>query len=134
MPLLRYHTYRQGVQLYCAPTVDARESWIPTVRHIATEGRCFVLSACQFARRRDFPAAHLDAMEADGGERDDAVVIAGGSCIVGPMGDVLAGPLRDAEGVLVHEVDLDDVVRGRMDLDVTGHYSRSDLFQLEVKA
>ena len=56
MPLLRTAMYAKGVELYCAPTVDDRETWLPTMRHIALEGRCFVLSACQFLRRRDCPA------------------------------------------------------------------------------
>jgi beta-cyano-L-alanine hydratase/nitrilase len=127
MPLFRFHTYSQGVSLYCAPTVDARETWIPTMRHIAQEGRCFVLSACAFATKDDFPA------DDDAQLAPEDIVIAGGSCIVSPLGELLAGPLRGSSGVLTAEIDLDDCIRGRYDMNVTGHYSRSDLFKLQVR-
>ncbi|KAI0274764.1 carbon-nitrogen hydrolase [Gloeopeniophorella convolvens] len=126
MPLLRTFYYSQGTQLYCAPTVDARETWQHTMAHIALEGRCFVLAACQYAEARDYPAGH--AARAGGAD----VVIAGGSVIVSPLGEVLAGPLRGSEGVLTAELDLDDVVRGKFDLDAVGHYARPDIFELRV--
>jgi nitrilase len=84
MPMLRMAMYQKGVELYCAPTVDDREVWTSAMRHIAFEGRCFVLSACQFSRRADYP----DDYEATGGD----VLIRGGSVIVSPQGTVLAGP------------------------------------------
>jgi nitrilase len=127
MPQLRLAMYGQGVQLYCAPTVDDRETWLPTMRHIALEGRCFVLSACQFARRSDYPDDY--PVEADG---PASVLIGGGSCIVDPMGTVLAGPERGGEAVLVADLDLRDLDRAVFDLDVVGHYARPDLFRLEV--
>ncbi len=129
MPLLRYSYYEQGIQLYCAPTVDDRDSWIPTMLHIAAESRTFVLSACQFAQVKDFPDDHF---EGEGRSQED-VILKGGSCIVGPLGQMLAGPLRDEEGVLCAEVELDDIVRGRFDMDVVGHYSRNDIFNLVVR-
>jgi nitrilase len=128
MPLLRMAMYSRGIELYCAPTADSRETWLSTVRHIAMEGRCFVLSCCQFARRRDYPA-DLENVLASGA---DDVVMAGGSCIVGPLGQVLAGPEREGETVLCAELDLDEIPRARFDLDVTGHYARPDVFQLVV--
>jgi nitrilase len=127
MPQLRLAMYGQGVQLYCAPTVDDRETWLPTMRHIALEGRCFVLSACQFARRSDYPDDY--PVEAAGA---DAVLIAGGSCIVDPLGQVLAGPARDGEAVLFADLDPADLDRATFDLDVVGHYARPDIFRLEV--
>ena len=131
MPLLRTAMYAKGVQLYCAPTVDDRESWLPTMRHVAMEGRCFVLSASQHARRRDYPADYpLDA--ALGGDDPDAVLIGGGSCIVNPFGDVLAGPARDGEAILLADLDLGDIARGTFDLDTIGHYARPDVFRLTV--
>ena len=131
MPLLRTAMYAKGVQLYCAPTVDDRESWLPTMRHIAIEGRCFVLSASQLARRRDYPADYpLDA--ALGWDEADAILIAGGSCIVSPFGEVLAGPARDSEAILVADLDRDDIARGTFDLDTVGHYARPDVFRLVV--
>lgn len=92
--------------------------------HIAIEGRCFVLSACQFSRESDYPADHpvYDASN----RSPDNVMIAGGSVMISPLGKVLAGPLLDGEGVLTAELDLDDMVRGKFDLDVVGHYARND--------
>jgi nitrilase len=127
MPQLRLAMYGRGIQLYCAPTVDDRETWLPTMRHIALEGRCFVLSANQFARRSDYPADYPIA-PAD----PDTVLIGGGSCIVDPAGRVLAGPARDGEAILAVDLDLDEIARGTFDLDVVGHYARPDVFRLTV--
>ena len=126
MPQLRLAMYGQGVELYCAPTVDDRESWLPTMRHIAMEGRCFVLSASQFARRSDYPDDY--PIEA----APDEVLIGGGSCIVDPLGEVLAGPARDGEAILTADLDLGQIARGKFDLDVVGHYARPDVFRLIV--
>ncbi len=126
MPQLRLAMYSQGVELYCAPTVDDRETWLATMRHIAMEGRCFVLSAAQFARRSDYP----DDYPVEG--PPDRILIAGGSCIVDPLGTVLAGPARDGEALLTADLDLDQIVRGKFDLDITGHFARPDIFRLLV--
>lgn len=128
MPQLRLALYAGGVQLYCAPTVDDRDSWIPTVRHIAMEGRCFVLSACQFARRSDYPADYAPVQ----GDDPATVLIRGGSCIVDPLGNLLAGPLYHEAAILRAELDLQAIDRAALDLDVVGHYARPDLFQLRV--
>ncbi|KAJ3553024.1 hypothetical protein NM688_g3842 [Phlebia brevispora] len=96
MPLLRTYYYSKGVQIYCAPTVDARPVWQHTMNHIALEGRCFVLSACQYAEEKDFPAGH--AVADPGNRAASNVMIAGGSVIIGPLGNVLAGPLLGKEG------------------------------------
>jgi nitrilase len=124
MPLYRTALYERGVQLYCAPTVDSRDTWAPTMRHIAVEGRCFVLSATQFAVRADYPE--------DFPLRDEHVVIRGGSCVVDPFGGFLAGPAFDREDVLFADVDLDLLDGAYLDLDVVGHYARPDLFQLST--
>ena len=92
--------------------------------HIALEGRCFVLSACQFAQEKDYPADH--AVADPSARNPENVMIAGGSVIISPLGEVLAGPLRDAEGVLTAELDFDDIYRGKFDLDTVGHYARND--------
>jgi nitrilase len=126
MPLLRTYLYGQGVQVWCAPTVDDRPQWQTTMRHIAYEGRCFVLSACQFSRRADYPADYAPIQ----GNDPRAVMIGGGSVIVSPFGEVLAGPLTDGEGVLTADLDLAEIARGKFDLDVTGHYARPDVFSL----
>jgi nitrilase len=128
MPLLRMAMYGKGVQLYCAPTVDDRETWLPTMRHIALEGRCFVLSACQYLERAQLPADYPLGPDAGTG----TALIRGGSCIVGPLGQVLAGPTFDAERILMAELDLAEIIRGKFDLDVVGHYARPDVFQLSV--
>ena len=127
MPQLRLAMYGRGIQLYCAPTVDDRETWLPTMRHIAMEGRCFVLSANQFARRSDYPADY-PIVAADPG----IVLIGGGSCIVDPAGRVLVGPARNGEVILTADLDLDEIARGTFDLDVVGHYARPDVFRLLV--
>jgi nitrilase len=128
MPLLRTAMYARGVQLYCAPTADSRDTWLPTVRHIAMEGRCFVLSCCQFARRGDYPP---DVPNTLAGCPDD-VLMRGGSCIVGPLGQVLAGPDHERETILCAELDLAEIPRAKFDFDVVGHYARPDLFRLIV--
>jgi nitrilase len=119
--------YGQGVQLYCAPTVDDRETWLATMRHVALEGRCFVLSASQFARRSDYPVDY-PVQASDG----DDIMIGGGSCIVDPLGQVLAGPARDGDALLTADLDLGQIARGAFDLDVVGHYARPDVFRLIV--
>jgi nitrilase len=128
MPLFRTAMYAKGVGLWCAPTVDDRETWLPTMRHIAMEGRCFVLSACQYLRRADCPEEY----HAVQGDDPETVLIKGGSVIVSPLGHVLAGPLRDGEGVLIADVDSDDLARAKYDFDVVGHYARPDVFALSV--
>ncbi len=129
MPLLRMNMYSKGIQLYCAPTADARDTWIASMGHIACEGRCFVLSCNQFARRSDYPEDYGGAL-AD--EPPTAIVCRGGSCIIGPLGQLLAGPNFEAECVLTAELDLSDIPGAKYDFDVVGHYSRPDIFRLHV--
>lgn len=128
MPLMRAAHYAKGVQLYLAPTADGRDTWLATARHIALEGRCFVLSSNQFCRRSDYPSEYPAAF----GDEADKVVSRGGSCIISPLGEVLAGPDFDGECVLVAHLDLGDIARGKFDFDVVGHYARPDVFKLIV--
>lgn len=128
MPMLRMAMYAKNVALYCAPTADDRDTWLSSMRHVALEGRCFVLSACQFLRRKDFP----DTVRVSLGESPDAVLMRGGSAIIGPLGNVLAGPDFEGEAILTAELDLGDIGRGKFDFDVAGHYSRPDVFRLIV--
>ncbi len=128
MPMLRMAMYAKGVQLYCAPTADDRDTWLPTVRHIALEGRCFVLSCNQFTRRRDFPNDYAGIQ----GDDPEMVISRGGSCIVNPLGRVLAGPDFEGECILTAELDMGDIARGKYDFDVVGHYARPDVFRLLV--
>jgi nitrilase len=128
MPLLRAAMYAKGVEIYCAPTADDRATWLPTVQHVALEGRCFVLSANQFARRSDYPADYATAF----GDDASTVLSRGGSCIIGPLGQVLAGPDSSGETILTADIDRDEIARARLDFDAVGHYARPDVFRLEV--
>ena len=128
MPMLRMAMYAKDVALYCAPTADDRETWLSSMRHVALEGRCFVLTACQFIRRKAFP----DNVRVSLGDSPDSILMRGGSAIIGPMGNVLAGPHFDGETILTATLDLNDIGRGKFDFDVAGHYSRPDVFQLNV--
>jgi nitrilase len=127
MPLMRVAHYAKGIEIWCAPTADGRDTWLPTMRHIAIEGRCFVLSANQFARQSDYP--NLYGKEHGS---DDPVVCRGGSCIVDPFGAVLAGPNFEGEALLVADIDREAIPRGKYDFDVVGHYARPDVFSLRV--
>jgi nitrilase len=129
MPLARMTMYGKGVQIYLAPTADARERWQSTLRHIALEGRCFVLGCNQYVTRDMYPADLEIAAEL---ESWPDVLCRGGSAVYGPLGDRLAGPLWDREGILYAELDLGEIARGKFDFDVTGHYARPDVFQFWV--
>jgi len=128
MPMMRMVMYSKGIQLYCAPTADDRDTWLPSMQHIALEGRCFVLSCCQFTRRGDFP----DDYDSTFGDDPETIISRGGSCIIGPLGEVLAGPDYDGPCILTAELDLNEIVRAKYDFDVTGHYARPDVFRLHV--
>lgn len=128
MPALRMHMYDQGVTIYCAPTADDRDSWLSTMRHIALEGRCYVLTACQHIARDSFGPDHESAL----GDAPDTVMMRGGSAIVSPLGEVLAGPNFEGEATLYAMVDPTQVVRAKYDFDVCGHYARPDVFSLRV--
>lgn len=183
MPLLRYSLYSQNVNLYLAPTADARDTWESLMRTVAGEGRCFVLSANMCVKRKNLPAwitgtsdtaiqpnheraVSPSAAKSPGGRRRSSVTVKegvhelvlpsvsesavatngglstegedyvsrGGSCIISPMGQVIAGPMWEVEdgGLLVVDADFEDCERGRLDLDVAGSYSRNDAFHLTV--
>ncbi len=129
MPLLRAAVYAKGVDLYLTPTADSRPAWQCTIRHIALEGRCFVLSCNQYVTMDMVPknlAGYADLQ----GEPDP--MSRGGSAIIDPMGEYLAGPLYDQEGILTADLDLNKLVEARYDFDVNGHYARKDVFTLLV--
>ncbi len=129
MPLARMALYGKGVEIYLAPTADARDSWQATLRHIACEGRCFVLGCNQYVTRAMYPA-DLETIE----ELVDQpqVLCRGGSAVISPLGDYLAGPLYDRAGILLADLDPAAIVQARFDFDVVGHYARPDVFQLIV--
>jgi len=128
MPLMRTAMYAKNIQLYCAPTADDRDSWGPSMIHVALEGRCYVISACQYLTRGDCP----DDYAAIQGNDPEIVLMRGGSCIVSPLGEMLLAPNFDGPGIFTHEIDLGEITRAKYDLDVTGHYARPDVFKLFV--
>lgn len=128
MPMLRMYMYSQGVAIYCAPTADDRESWVPSMRHIALEGRCYVLTSCQYLRRDAYPQDFECAL----GDAPDTVLMRGGSAIISPLGEVLAGPDFTGETTLYAQIEPNEILRGKFDFDVSGHYARPDVFQLNV--
>jgi nitrilase len=131
MPLARAALYEAGVELYLAPTADARESWQATIRHIALEGRCYVLACNQFVTKADYPD-DLDKTSAREIAALSDPLCRGGSAIVGPLGEYVAGPLWDETGILYGHIDPGAVTEARFDFDAVGHYSRPDLFDLAV--
>ncbi len=131
MPLARMAMYGKGVEIYFAPTADPRETWQSTMRHIACEGRCFVLGCNQFVTKDMYPS-DLETVEELSNQ--PFVMCRGGSVIVSPFGEVMAGPLYDKEGILYADLDMSEITKGKVDFDVVGHYARSDIFQLHVNS
>ncbi|SHJ26915.1 carbon-nitrogen hydrolase family protein [Pseudozobellia thermophila] len=127
MPLARTAMYQKGVEIYLAPTADSRDGWTATMRHIALEGRCFVLGCNQYFTKGMYPEKYGKWL----GEVPENLC-RGGSVIVSPRGEVLAGPLFDRSGVLIAELDLDEIARNKLDFDVVGHYARNDIFRFEA--
>lgn len=121
--------YMKGLHIYLAPTADQRERWQATIRHIALEGRCFVLSCNQFLTKSMYPQ---DLVAREEMKPEPEVLSRGGSAIVGPDGEYIAGPLWDEEGILTADLNLLEVAASRYDFDVVGHYARPDVFQLKV--
>ena len=127
MPLARMAMYGKGVELYLAPTADTRETWQATLRHIACEGRCFVLGCNQFVTKDMYPS-NLEGLNELSNQPE--VMCRGGSAVISPLGEVIAGPLFDKEGILYAELDMAEIVRSKVDFDAVGHYARADVFQL----
>ena len=130
MPLARTAMYQKGVHLYVAPTADSREVWQSTIRHIALEGRCFVLSCNQYVEKRMVP---VDLKGYDDLAAQPDIMCPGGSAIIDPFGDYVIGPVYGREEILHAELDLTAITRSRLDFDVCGHYARPDVFELTVK-
>ncbi len=127
MPLARTALYQKGIEIYLAPTADARPSWQSTMQHIALEGRCFVLASNQYVTKADYPDRYQEDLV-----DEPAIMSDGGSVIISPMGEVLAGPLWGQEGLLTAELDFAELVKSKLDFDCVGHYARPDIFQLSV--
>jgi len=127
MPLARMSLYQGGERIRLAPTADASDGWQATIRHIALEGRVFVLAANQYVTRADYPE-DFELKEALRAAPE--VLCRGGSAIVAPDGRYLAGPLYGEGGILTAELDLGEAVQGKQLLDVAGHYARPDVLRL----
>jgi nitrilase len=127
MPLARFALYQSGERIHLAPTADASDGWQATLRHIALEGRVFVVACNQYVTRDMYPRDFelRDALAAA-----PEVLCRGGSAILAPDGRYLAGPLYGEEGILTAELDLGEVTEARQLLDVAGHYSRPDALRL----
>jgi nitrilase len=133
MPLARFYLYSQGVDVWVAPTLAQGDGWVATMRHIAREGRCFVIGVNPAVRVDQLPDDFPDRERVWRVNADDPEwVEPGNTVIVGPNGEVLAGPSRHEEAVLVAELDLATVRSARRLFDPVGHYHRPDVFRLAV--
>ncbi|KAJ9707477.1 hypothetical protein PVL29_002489 [Vitis rotundifolia] len=134
MPLLRTAMYGKGIEIYCAPTADSGDTWVATMRHVAMEGGCYVLSPIQFCRRKDYPPPPeylYSPTEED--VTPDSIVWAGGSVIISPTGEILAGPNYEGEGLFTADLDVRvEIPKAKFWFDVVGHYSRPDVLSLTV--
>lgn len=128
MPLARMAMYKKGVQIYIAPTADSRQQWLSTMKHIALEGRCFVLACNQYYTRSMYPKPYRDLLPNEPEE-----ICSGGSVIISPFGEVLQGPLNGEPGVLIAELNMEHIAESKLDFDVIGHYSRDDIFTLNIE-
>lgn len=131
MPLARTDLYGKGVEIYLAPTADARDAWQATMQHVALEGRCFVLACNQYVTKSMYPT-DLGPEALSDLEQAPEVMCHGGSAIVSPLGSYLAGPLYGEEGILYADLDRDDLAASRFDFDPVGHYARPDVFRFAV--
>jgi nitrilase len=130
MPLARYAMYSQGIEIYIAPTYDSGDDWISSLQHIAREGACWVIGCGNLLRGSDFPDdfPEKDTLYPDA----DEWVNPGDSVVIAPGGQIMAGPMREEPGILFSDIDPKKVGIARRALDVAGHYSRPDIFQLNV--
>lgn len=131
MPLARYTMYAWGTQLYVAATWDRGQPWLSAIRHIAKEGRVYVIACCIAMRKDDIPDTYAELKQKYYAGEDEWINI-GDSAIVDPEGRFIAGPLRNQEEILYAEVDPRMVQGPKWMLDVAGHYARPDVFQLTV--
>jgi len=126
MPLPRTYLYQQGVQIYLAPTADQRDNWQHTLKHIALEGRCFVMGSNQYVEKKDYPELPGEDLS----DLDD-IMCRGGSVIIDPFGNTIAGPIFGSEGILTAELNMNLITKSKLDFDPVGHYARDDVFRLD---
>ncbi len=129
MPLARAAMYQKGIKIYLAPTADQRDTFQCTLRHIAIEGRCFVICCNQYMEKSMYPT---DLYGYDEIEAQPEVMCRGGSCVINPFGEYVAGPSFGGEEILIADLDLDQITQGKADFDCIGHYARPDIFELIV--
>jgi len=127
MPEARMAMYQKGVQLYIAPTADARPAWISSMQHIALEGRCYVFSCNQYITKDDIPYQYQDQLI-----NYPHILCKGGSTVVSPHGEILAGPVYDRSELIMIEIDMNEIDRSKLDFDPNGHYTRPDIFRFQV--
>ncbi|KAI8300840.1 Bifunctional nitrilase/nitrile hydratase NIT4 [Colletotrichum sp. SAR11_240] len=139
MPAARMALYQQGIEIYVAPNADDLPAWTASMQHIAKEGRCFVVSVNSVCKVSDFPsdyppftAEHPDRRPDGGQWEPEDIVNHGGSCIVGPLGTMLAEPVWDKEEIVYADLRMADITESRLDFDPVGSYSRPDVFSLTV--
>lgn len=130
MPLARFSLYEQGEQIHLAPTWDKSDQWLASMRHIAREGRVYVISVCQ--------ALHCDHVPDRFPFKDTLPaglqwINVGNSLVVDPEGVVIAGPIAEREEILLAEIDPGRTSGSRWIFDAAGHYNRPDLFKFEVR-
>lgn len=129
MPLARAAMYSKGVQIYIAPTADHRDTWFASMRHIATEGRCFVLSCNQYSTKSMYPEEIRNRPEF---EKLPEELTRGGSCIVDPLGEFIVEPVFGEETIIYADLNLEKIAEAQFDFDPVGHYARPDVFQLRI--
>lgn len=132
MPLARYTLYSKGVEIYVAPTYDSGDKWLGTMQHIAREGRCWIICSGVALTNSDIPGDFPDRETLYPASAE--WINPGDSVVVAPGGEITAGPMRKEKGILFAEIDSKQVGISKRDLDVTGHYSRPDIFTLSVDA
>ena len=130
MPLARYALYSQGVEIYIAPTYDSGEGWIGTLQHVAREGCCWVVGCGNLMKGSDIPKDFPDREALY--PNADEWINPGDSVVIAPGGEIIAGPMRQEAGILYCDINNEKVGIAKRALDVTGHYSRPDIFQLHV--
>ena len=128
MPLARNAIYESGAQILTAPTWDKGESWLGSMQYIAREGGLFVISSCMTLHINDLPD-ELKEIYPEGKEW----ISTGNSCIINPLGKIIAGPLDSNEGIIYADIDLNEIISAKRKFDVVGHYARPDVFNFEVK-
>ena len=129
MPLARYALYAQDIEIFVAPTWDTSDTWLASMRHIAMEGGCWVISTGTAIQGCDVPD---DFPKRDKLFDDEEWINVGNAVVVKPMGEVIAGPLNKEKGILYAEIDKEDARRARRSFDVSGHYARADILSLSV--